>query len=522
MRSIYAALSVAALIGSDAHAACPGVPADCQNIIIINADDLSSEAISAYGSGLGGLASTPNIDTIATDGVKFTNAWHVTPVCTPSRVMLWTGMGPWQTHVYQNEALVDTFPTVMDSLQAAGYVTAVFGKWQVPPISPTTEIGRNLGFSYRSLCTASECGAYADPQMGTAIGSTTALSAPSTQSGYVTDILETQAEAWLNARTPAVPFFLVIAHKAPHDPWIPRSDDEGDLNAFTLTTPSVLADDRSGRSVHVQQHPNTFLSLYATWTSAPFSTCPRGPSGYCHEQPGPEVDTDPEKLAWLFQVFGRRYLETTKGLDRSVGAMLDYLDNDTVEAPGVLAAKTIICFTGDNGLLAGEHQLDGKLLPYDESGRMVLLCKGPGISAGTTQAGMVSSLDLAPTFLDIANVAQPTQMTGRSLLELLAGTAPAWRTGVYYHSQADNERGHFAYITALWKLIRWYNPSATGGPEWELIDRTSDPDEAANVYNVPANAATVATLKSAMRAAQASMGVTTTQSGVTISGVTIR
>ena len=127
---------------------------------------------------------------------------------------------------------------------------------------------------------------------------------------------------------------------------------------------------------------------------------------------------------------------------------------------------------------------------------MPCLARWPGvIKPGSTQDAMAISTDFAPTFLDIAGLAVPADMQGRSLVPLLKGTRPAdWRTSMYYryyHDPGDHNTGaHYGVRTLTHKLIHYWKKD-----QWECFDLMKDPNEQRNLYNDPAQQKLVAKLK---------------------------
>ena len=133
-----------------------------------------------------------------------------------------------------------------------------------------------------------------------------------------------------------------------------------------------------------------------------------------------------EALArWKYQRFMQDYLATVQSVDDSVGRVLAMLDETR------LARNTIVIYTSDQGFFLGDHGLFDKRFMYEESIRMPFLVRWPaGIKPGTKSDAMALNVDFAPTFLDIAGVAAPAEMQGRSLQPVLRGRTPAdWRDG---------------------------------------------------------------------------------------------
>ena len=132
---------------------------------------------------------------------------------------------------------------------------------------------------------------------------------------------------------------------------------------------------------------------------------------------------------WKFQTYIKDYLRCVAGVDRAVGSVLDYLEESG------LAENTLVVYTSDQGFYLGEHGWYDKRWIFEESVRTPLLVRWPGVTAaGSVNNSLVANVDFAQTFLDMAGVAAPADMQGRSLRPLLAGQVPAdWRKEFYYH-----------------------------------------------------------------------------------------
>ena len=155
-----------------------------------------------------------------------------------------------------------------------------------------------------------------------------------------------------------------------------------------------------------------------------------------------------------------------------------------------LDENTVVIYSSDQGFYLGEHGWFDKRWMYKESLRTPLLVRWPGVTEpGSEDTHMVSNVDFAETFLDIAGADIPADMQGRSLVPLLKGETPQdWRKSFYYHYyESPESKGswhhvarHYGVRTAQYKLIYYYLKD-----EWELFDLDVDPQEMHSVYGDP-------------------------------------
>jgi arylsulfatase A-like enzyme len=181
-------------------------------------------------------------------------------------------------------------------------------------------------------------------------------------------------------------------------------------------------------------------------------------------------------------------------MDENIGRLLDYLDQ------AGLAASTVVIYSSDQGFYLGEHGWFDKRWMYEESLQMPFIVRWPGkVKPGSVDDHLVSNLDFAETFLDMAGVPVPADMQGRSLVPILKDESPAdWRRSFYYHyyeyPEPHRVPPHYGVRTETLKLI--YYPLSS---EWELFDLTKDPHELRSVYGDPAYADKVAVLKAELK-----------------------
>lgn len=441
----------------------PAFPAEERpNILFIMSDDHASHAISAYGSRVN---QTPHIDRLAEEGILFRNCFCTNSLCGPSRAVIMTGKHSHINGFIDNKSRFDSAqPTVAKTLHAAGYETVMLGKWHL--------VSEPTGFDYWNILPGQ--GVYFDPtfiEMGRRVP----------QRGYVTDIITDMAIDYLEHRWDrSKPFFMMCHHKAPHRSWLPhpkwdRVPDE------PIAVPESFFDDGSGRG-----RPAMEQKLSCAKDLKPFDL----------KRDPPEGLDEREMAIWKYQRYMNDYLRCVASVDESVGRILDWLDSTG------LAENTAVFYCGDNGFFLGDHGWFDKRFMYEESLRMPLLIRWPkGIRAGIVNSDLVQNLDFAETFLDIAGVAIPTDMQGRTLRPLFQGDTPDdWRTSIYYHYYEFPDE-HYTYphygVRTLTDKLMFFPTLDPKEPQngWEYYDLTKDPEEYTNTVRDPANSQRVAELK---------------------------
>jgi arylsulfatase A-like enzyme len=438
--------------------AAPGGPPP--NILYIMADDHAAHAISAYGSRIN---RTPNIDRVASGGVRLTNCFCTNSICTPSRAAILTGQYSHKNGVYTlNDTLDPKRNHVAKELQRASYQTAMIGKWHLAS-DPT-------GFDYWNILPGQ--GVYYDPVF---IDGGTRKQ----HKGYCTDLIGGFTLDWLKQRDQRKPFFLMCHHKAPHRPWQPDPKYKDLFDGQTIPEPDNLFDHYEGRARSVS------------------TVTMRVGEDMNQEDVKQPIPTDLRGDAlrkWAYQLFIKDYLRCVQSVDDNVGKLLDYLDSEN------LANNTIVIYTSDQGFFLGDHGWFDKRLMYEESLRMPFLMRYPRvIRPGSVNRDMVLNIDFAPMFLDYAGVKTPAEMQGRSFRSNVEGHTPRdWRKSMYYrywmHNTSDHHvPAHYGLRTDRWKLIYYYgkplgmtgaNPPDTQ-PDWELFDVRNDPREMHNLYHDP-------------------------------------
>ncbi len=477
---IAAAWTIGLVFGPSPGSSCRAATADQRrpNIVLIFSDDHAYQAISAYGDPRR-LLSTPNIDRLASEGMRFDRCLVPNSICGPSRATVLTGKYSHSNGFYNNtnsrfDGSQTTFPKL---LQAKGYQTAIFGKWHL--------VTEPTGFDAWQILPGQ--GVYYNPPMLTAGGKVN-------HQGYATDIITDLSLEWLKKRDPSKPFLLMCQHKAPHREWEPALRHLGHDNDRLYPEPPTLFDDYTGRG---KAEHDQDMTIARTLNDHDLKLVP--PPGLTSDQRATwDAYYEPrnrafraarlggkDRVRWKYNRYLHDYLGCIKAVDESVGRLLAYLDE------AKLADNTIVVYASDQGFYLGEHGWFDKRWIFEESLRTPLLIRWPGVvKPGSQTDRIVSNLDFAETFLDVAGMPIPAAMQGRSLVPLLRGETPAnWRSSFYYHYYEypgpHNVRRHYGLVTDRYKLVHFYEPEIN---EWELFDLKTDPRELKSVFGQPGHA----------------------------------
>lgn len=477
------------------------------NIVYIMTDDHTAQMMSCYDRR---HITTPNLDRIAADGVRFTESFVANSLSGPSRACMLTGKHSHANGFRSNET--DIFdgsqPTFPKYLQQAGYQTAIFGKWHLHTL-PT-------GFDAWEIVPGQ--GDYYNPTFIRQEGDTIV------RHGYLTNLVTDMSLDWLeNRRDRSKPFCLLIHHKAIHRNWIPDTCDMALYEDRTFELPENFYDNYENRLAAQQQEmsiasahdmdivydnkmllPDSDTRLTASHRNI-IGRMDSAQRARYNEVYDPIIrdfyantPTGDSLTEWKYQRYMRDYAKVVASLDRNVGRVLDYLrDRGLLE-------NTLVVYTSDQGFYMGEHGWFDKRFMYEESMRTPLVMLLPeGLEARGDIDAMVQNIDYAPTFLDLAGVDVPADMQGVSLLPLLKGEKPAeWRDALYYHFHefpAEHAvKRHYGIRDSRYKLIHFYNDIDT----WELYDLQTDPHEMNNIYGRPGTEEITARMMEKLRQAQ--------------------
>jgi N-acetylglucosamine-6-sulfatase len=453
------------------------------NILFIMSDDHAAHAIGAYGGRLAPLDPTPHIDRLAREGMRFENAFCTNSICVPSRATLMTGQYSHTNGIRTLDGILEPARQhLAHGMRAAGYETAVVGKWH---------LGAEPDFDY--YCVLPGQGSYFNPILrekggGEWPGNERRFSGY--DSAHSSDVITDLSIEWLQRRERDRPFFLMHHYKAPHDNFENAERYDWLYEDVDIPEPPGLRERAA--------HGPADRPLYGTSVSRRNT---RRNMGH-HMFVDPSLD-DETYTGTSYQRYLKKYLRTVRGVDDGIGRLLRHL-GDTGELE-----RTMVVYTSDQGFMLGEHDYIDKRWMYEESLRVPLIVRWPGgVEPGSTSDALVNNVDFAPTLLDVAGAAIPGSMEGRSLVPILGGsTPPDWRAAVYYrywmHMTHHDNPAHYGIRTPDFKLIFFYGlpldaagalPDATP-PYWELYDLRRDPHETRNVHDDPTYAETARRLR---------------------------
>jgi N-acetylglucosamine-6-sulfatase len=380
-----------------------------------------------------------------------------------------TGMYAHQHGIFDNlersqqSHKLKTFP---QELQKLGYETAYIGKWHMG-----NDNTARPGFD-RWFCLKGQ---------GTSFDSEVNDDGRDVQTkGYVTDVLNEQSLDFV--RQPRQrPFMLYLSHKAIHPETAQAADGK-------------LSDPTASNFIPAPRHEKLYENV----------TVPRRPSAGVPPLDKPALQQEIDGLGPLGPETGSsdsailNRLRMLAAVDEGVGQLLDALaDSGQLD-------NTLFVVAGDHGYFYGEHGLSvERRLAYEEALRIPLIMRYPPvIAAGSTPEAMVQTIDLAPTFVELAGGKIPAAYQGRSLLPILAGETPDdWRDAIFAEYYSDtvfprvHQLGYKAVRTDRWKYIHYIDQDGMD----ELYDLKNDPYEMKNLANDPASAAQLAAMQERLR-----------------------
>ncbi len=424
------------------------------NILWICGDDHAPYVIGAYGNK---QVRTPNLDRLASEGMRFDRAFCNSPVCTASRQSFLTGRYPRTIGVTQlKTSLPENEVTLAQILKSTGYDTAAIGKMhfnsslkhgfdQLIDLHQHHEWlqakGRDL--LPRAVEVQPPWKPFKDPAsiwLNSACRPFGALDAD-----MAGTYLAEQAAKFLRDHE-TKPFFLIVSFYEPHSPFYFPVEYRDRHKPEKFKVPKIGAED----DWHI---PKIFRGL-----------------------------TDREKQGII-----AAYYTSAEFLDKNTGMVLDALEKSG------RANNTLVIYTGDHGYMLGQHGRFEKHCGYEPAVRSPLLMRFPTrIKPRQTTEALVEFIDILPTVLDYLGVPIPTNVQGKSLVPILSGKTNRHREQVFIE-YSENEEAYirterWKFIYASGKRVREDGYAADNplpGRTIQLFDLYHDPDEVKNLAGLP-------------------------------------
>jgi arylsulfatase A-like enzyme len=418
-------------------------PAEPLNVLLVIADDWRHDTLGCAGNP---VVQTPNLDTLAGQGVRFTQAAVTTSVCWVSRASIFTGQWMSRHGRTTTGASIANWSAAFPSLlRSNDYWVGHVGKWHNGTFPTAAHDFSRV---------------YYGSHWYTING----------QQVHVTQRNENDALEFLRNRPTDRPFLLTVATSAPH---------AEDGNALQYLPQPETTGLYTGLNVPVPINA----------TDASFQ---RLPSFLATEQNEGRI-----RWHWRFdtaqkyQDMMKNYYRLCTGVDTMCGRLLNEL-----ALQGTLD-KTLVIFIGDNGYFHAEHGLADKWYPFQESIRVPLIVRDPRLpvaARGMTHDAFALNVDLAPTILSVAGLPAHETMQGSDLAPLyLATLPPAWREDFFYEHPTITDTSRIPSSQALvrrdWKYFYWpdFGAEQLFGLETDPIeenDRAGDPTQAARLVDM--------------------------------------
>lgn len=469
---IFAALFPLAILKAEATTPAPKVTPP--NVLFILCDDIRWNAMSCAGHP---TLKTPNIDRIAREGVRFSNMFCTTSLCSPSRASILTGLYAHGHGVRDNFSELPTHLTHWPKrLEEAGYETAYMGKWHMGENNDEPR----PGFSF--FATHKGQGKYFDTEWN--INGT----GSKVIKGYYTTTVTDMALDWLRQDHSNKPWALCIGHKAPHSFYTPEEKYAHVFDKVPVHYPET--------AFHLENKPTWIKERLKTW---------HGIHGPLFEWRKQFPDERPEAVK-DFENMVHGYWGTILSVDDSIGRLFAFLE-ETKQLD-----NTVIVFMGDNGLLEGEHGMVDKRTGHEPCLRIPLLVRYPGLAKAKVIEQQALTVDVAPSLLELCGARPIEGIQGKSWVHLVRQGDPNWRKSWFYEYNYEVQFPYTPNVRAVrtedWKYIHY--PHGDGTPDRhmaELYHLKTDPEEKVNLIGDPNVAQKLSELRTELAATMRASGL---------------
>ena len=437
-----------------------------KNVLFIAIDDLRPE-LSVYGKP---YMQTPAIDRLASRGVVFARAYTSVPVCGASRASMMTGLWPTRTRFVGVNARIDKdapgIPTLPAHFRSAGYTTISLGKilhsandapssWSEEPWHPKSELTRGKESFRNYLLQENIANDVADNGLRPAYE---AADVPD-DAYFDGQIAQRAIETLQTLKIDDKPFFLAVGFVKPHLPFnAPRKYwDKYPLDSISLTSNPLFPETAPDEARHSWGELRKYADI--------------------PDKKGPVPDDVALKLI-------QGYYASTTYVDAQVGRVLDELERLGLEE------STIIVVWGDHGWSLGDHGLWAKHSSFNVANQIPVIVSAPEMSRGQVAQGLIESVDLYPSIVELAGLQMPGHLQGTSFVPMLKDPDAVVNDAVYPRwKNGDSIRTNDFYYTE-WRDMK-NNVVAK-----MLYDHRNDPDERNNVAGQPEYSIIVSELSS--------------------------
>ena len=432
------------------------------NILYLMTDQHRGDCLGCAGND---VIRTPNLDSIAADGVLFSNAYTSTPSCTPARSGLLTGLSPWHHGMLGYGRVAGQYPFELpQAMRDAGYYLFGIGKMHWYPQKKlrgyhgllVDESGRaeTPGFVSDYRLWFRQQAPDLDPD-ATGIGWNDYRGKSYTlpERLHPTTWTGDRAVEFLESYSRPEPFLLKVSFARPHSPYDPPQRFMEMYQADDMPAPYV----------------GDWADRHAPHKEPPSPTLWQGDLGVRQAKES-----------------RRAYYGSVTFIDEQIGRILT-----TLKKRG-LYDNTLIIFFADHGDMLGDHHLWRKTYAYEGSAKIPMILKWPRRMGMDRQRGRklpqpVELRDVLPTFLDTAGAPAPSHLDGRSLLEPIRGRTANWRPFIDLEHSMCYSKDHWTALTdGRWKYIYY----AYDGRE-QLFDLEKDPCELRDLAGEPAHRSTL-------------------------------
>jgi len=423
------------------------------NVLFIMTDQQRWDTLGSIG---GGVIETPNLDWLAAEGTRFTNAYTPCPSCIPARASLLTGMNPWNTGILgmgpgQPPMGTGFAHTMPGELAQAGYHAQAVGITSFHPrhalngfhhivLDDESDMAaKDWDSGYKQWFNANKTGDYGPADHGIRYSSWMSRPYHAPEYLHPTNWTVNESIRCLNQRDPSKPFFLKTSFVRPHSPYDP---------------------------------PAYYFDMY--WRDKQLPKPSVGDWAKMHDVPADAAHPEAWRGVRSDEEIRRAragYYGCITHVDHQIGRLLYHMSRNG------LLDETLVIFTSDHGDMLGDHNLWRKTYAYEGSAHIPLLVRLPkSMRSGKRDVveEPVQLQDIMPTVLDVLGLDIPNTVDGASLYGLIRGDRTGWREFVHgEHSPCYSMEQEMQYLTDGRHKYIWFPRLGTE----QLFNLQDDPGE---------------------------------------------